>query len=138
MMKKLRIALIITMCTFILLGCSKKSSEPMLNLIYNGYTNTTTLVEFEENNTKNFYNQGDFGNNYLKISQGKNLQYKLFNREGQCTLLIQNSDTNEIIKEIVLTDENIDTSIDKGKYIYTFLIEWENGSSKFIKLIEIQ
>ena len=113
MMKKLRIASIITICTFILLGCSKKSSEPMLNLIYSGYTNTTTLVEIEENNTKNFYNQGDFGNNYLKISQGKNLQYKLFNRIGKCTLLIQNSDTNEIIKDCFLEQKMKDLVLTK-------------------------
>lgn len=137
-MRSLRIILVIIMCTFVLLGCSKKSSEPILTLIYNGYTNTTILAEYKENNSEKNYNQDDFGKSYLDITQGTNLQYKLFNRKGTCTLLIQNSDTNETVKEIVLDDKSVDTSIPKGKYIYNFLINWENGSAKFIKLIQIE
>ena len=137
-MKRSSIILIVIVCIFVLIGYSKKASDPMLTLVHNGYTNTTILAEYKQDDFEKDYKQDDFGNSYLDIKQGEKLEYKLLNREGKCTLLIQKSDNKEIVKEIVLDNQKVDTSIPKGKYIYNFLTEWENGSAKFIKLIEIE
>lgn len=137
-MKRSSIIVVVIICIFVLIGYSKKVSEPMLTLVHNGYTNTTVLAEYKENDSEKNYNQDDFGNSYLDIKQGEKLEYKLLNRKGKCTLLIEKSDNKETVKEMVLDNQKVDTSIPNGKYIYNFLIEWENGSAKFIKLIEIK
>ena len=137
-MKKSSIIVVVIICIFVLIGYSKKASEPMLTLVHNGYTNTTILAEYKEDDSEKNYNQDDFGNSYLDIKQGEKLEYKLLNRKGKCTLLIEKADSKETVKEIVLDNQKVDTSIPKGKYIYNFLIELENGSAKFIKLIEIK
>ena len=137
-MKRSRIILIVIVFIFVLIGYSKKASDPMLTLVHNGYTNTTILAEYKQDDFEKDYNQDDFGNSYLDINQGEKLEYKLLNRKGKCTLLIEKSDSKEAVKEIVLDNQKVDTSIPKGKYIYNFLVEWENGNAKFIKLIEIE
>lgn len=136
-MKKLALFLIGAVFLFILIGCSKEPKEPYLNLVYNGYTNTTILVEYNDSLTEKSY-QGESGNNYLKIVQDDKLLYKSSKSIDKCTLLIQKADVKEKVKEITLDDNNVDTSIPQGKYIYTFSVYWENSSAKFIKLIEIE
>lgn len=82
--------------------------------------------------------EGELVNNYLKIKQNSKLQYMSSKSIDKCTLLIQRADTKEKVKEITLDNNNANTSISQGKYIYTFSLEWKNGSAKFIKLIEIE
>ena len=136
-MKRLTLLLIGLVFIFALMGCSKKSKEPYLTLVYNGYTNTTILVEYKDNGIEKSY-QGDIGNNYLKIKGDSKLQYKPSKSIDNCTLLIQRADSKEKVKEINLDNNNVVTSIPQGKYIYTFSTEWRTGSAKFIKLIEIE
>ena len=136
-MKRVIILLIAIMFIFALFGCSTQPKEPTLNLVYDGYTNTTSLIDYRDNSTERNY-QIDLGNSYIKVKQGSNLQYKSSNSKSKCTLLIQMSDTKEKVKEVVLDKNSVDTSIPQGKYIYNFLIEWNNGSAKFMKLIEIE
>lgn len=96
-------------------------------------------MKYKNDDSKKSY-EGELGINYLKIKQGSQLQYKFSNKEDadKSTLLIQKADTKEKVKELVLDDNSVETSIPQGKYIYNFLIEWKNGSAKFIKLIEVE
>lgn len=123
-MRKMIILLIALMFIFTLIGCSKEPTEPYLTLGYNGYTNTTNLVEYKDNDTEKSY-QGEQGNNYLRIKKNSKLQYKSSKSEDKCTLLIQRSDTKEKVKKIALDTNNVDTTIPQGKYIYTFSLEWK-------------
>jgi len=136
-LKKIILLLVglIVITTFI--GCSKQSKEPYLTLGYNGFTNTTVLINYQDNNTKHNY-EAQLGNNYLKVSQNSQVDYYSSKDIDSCTLLIQNAETKEKVEEIVLDSNIVKTNIPQGKYIYTFSTKWKNGSSKFIELIEIQ
>lgn len=131
------ILLIALMFIFTLISCSKEPTEPYLTLIYNGFTHTTNLAEYKDNDTEKSY-QGEQGNNYLRIRKNSILEYKSSKSEEKCTLLIQRSETKKKVKELALDTNDVDTTVPQGKYIYTFSLEWKNGSAKFIKLIEIQ
>lgn len=136
-MKKINILLIGLIFIFSVIGCSKESKEPYLNLIHNGYTNTTLLVEYQENDDKSSI-EGTVGTNYLKLKQYSKLEYKSSKSIDKCSLLIQNVETKEKVKEVILDTHNVITNIAQGKYIYTFFTEWKNGNAKFIKYIEIE
>jgi hypothetical protein len=136
-MRRIKILLVGVMLIFFLFGCSKITTEPTLNLINGGITNTTILVEYKINGVEKNYG-GEFGTSHLKIKQGNKLQYKSSASENKCTLLIESLDTKKKVKEVVLDNNNVDTSVPQGKYIYNFLVEWKDGSAKFIKFIEIE
>lgn len=136
-MKKLFVSFICILFILALIGCSKISKEPQLNLKYDGRTYMTLLIEYQDNNTKNKL-QGDYGTSYLKIKQHSKLEFVSTKSIDKCTLLIQKAETKEKVKEQTLNYDTVDTNIPPGKYIYTFSTKWEGGSAKFIEMVEIE
>lgn len=136
-MKKIMITLIGVVFFFTLFGCSKEPEEPFFNLIYNGYTNMTRILEYQDKDIIRV-TKGEVGTDYLKLKQGSKLEYKSSESIDKCTLLIQNMESKEKVKEVILDTYKVDTDISQGKYIYTFFAEWKDGSAKFIKFIQIE
>jgi hypothetical protein len=145
MKNKIIVLIGLIMVAFALFGCEKqyKQSPLYVSIVYEGRAYSTTPVDYKYKGTKK-HSDETLGNIYIKIKQGAQAQCRvtnLYSDESKCTLTIQKSDTKEKIKEVVLNNNdlnNLDTSIPKGKYIYSFSMDWKNGSAKFIGLIEIE